>query len=332
MVVYKSINFPKNFFRMGNINLFTGNPGIGKTHAVVYLTHNALPYGFNVLTNIPMFRKENINEAKKRGWLDKKTKYLDIPENFTFVPVASQLIIKASEGDKNIIVVDEAGITASSSKALGNTAVQMKFLGFSIRKIGACLINIAQDETSVVPTLRANIVKYKVNVLMDEKTGRRDLEFLIADKKFDPVKGINIIDFRHYVTLEDVPKVELPYDSISPGGFIFDINLEKLYNKIAILSYENNWDSIDIRKNIKSIVEDMVDEQDIRRYIKQQHFMRTTTVAKYLDTPDRTVRHWADQGILNAIKDPKGNWLFSVEDIKKYKKLLRSGKKLSSIS
>ncbi len=294
--------------------MFTGNPGVGKTHAVVYLTHRSLDYGFNVLANICMFKKKNIPEAKRRRWLYKDVNYLDIPDNFQYVPLASELIIKASQGENNIVVIDEAGITASSSKALSNTSVQMKYLGMSIRKIGACLIIIAQDEDTVVPLLRSKIVTYKGEVI-EQDDGRRDLQFYKTQKYYNEQKGrVDVKFVKHGPPIINVPRVHLPYDTQHPGGFIFDINLENLYQTIA----KTGYDAVEIRDHIESIVRDMVADYKIDEFMKRKKFMRTGSVAELLQVTDRTIRNWVEEGKLNAIRDGHGHYLFSRSEVKKY--------------
>lgn len=309
------MSFVNNFFKRGRINIFLGNPGVGKTHAVVYLTHKATKHNFKVLNNICMFKKENIEEAKRLGWLKKDKIYLEVPENYQYIPLASELIIKASQGQNNIVVIDEAGITASSSKALSNTSVQMKFLGFSIRKIGACLIIIAQDETSVVPTLRSALVSYKVNVI-EQDNGRRDLQFLKAEKRFNAEKNINEVKFVKHDYRRGVPMVELPYDTVHPGGFIFDINLEQLYQTIA----KTGYDSVELKKHIVGIVQDMVADYKMDEFMRHKKFMKTGTVALLLDKGTTTIKKWADEGKLKCIKDSMGFRLFSRMDVKKFAK------------
>jgi excisionase family DNA binding protein len=306
------MSFVDNFFKRGRINIITGNPGVGKSHATVYLTHRSIDYGKRVLSNICMFKKENIPEAKRRGWLNPKIDYLEIPDDFKYIPTASELIIESSKGDNNIVVIDEAGITASSSKALGNTAVQMKFLGMSIRKIGACLILIAQDEDTVVPLLRSKIVTYKVDILWDETTNRRDLQFHKAHKFFNESKGkMDVKMLPHGNPIRNVPPVHLPYDTQHPGGFIFDINLENLYQIIA----KSGYDSVEINKHIEDIVRDMVAEYKIDNYLKKQQFIGTGKVAGLLGKHRSTIQNWAKDGKLNAIKDHGGSYLFSRAEI-----------------
>lgn len=307
------MSFPTHFFRRGKINIITGNPGVGKSHTATYLTHRALNYKFNVLNNICMFKKQSIPEAKRRGWLYKDIDYLEIPDNFQYLPTASELIINASKGNNNIVVIDEAGITASSSKALGNTAVQMKFLGMSIRKIGACLVLIAQDEDSVVPLLRSKIVSYKVEILHDEKTNRRDLQFYKAHKYFNEQKGkVDVKLLPHGKPFRNVPYVHLPYDTQHPGGFIFDINLEELYQKIA----KTGYDSVEICKHIEDIVKNMVEDYNIKEFMKTKQFMQTGRVAKYLNVSTKTIQRWAESGELKGEKNEHNHWFFYIEDIK----------------
>jgi len=311
------MSFASNYYKRGRINIVTGNPGVGKSHAVTYLCHRALDYGFNVLANICMFKKENIPEAKERGWLYKDIDYLEIPKNFQYVPLASELIIKASQGTNNIVVIDEAGITASSSKALSNTSVQMKYLGMSIRKIGACLIIIAQDEDTVVPLLRTKIVTYKAEILWDESTNRRDIQFYKVHKYYNEEKGKIDIKFVPYgKPFINVPYVYLPYDTVHPGGFIFDINLEALYQKIA----KTGYDSIETNKHIGDIVSDMTDDYKIDEFLKRKQFMYSGRVALLLNKSDRIIQLWADEGRLKCIKDSKGYRLFSIADVKKFAK------------
>ena len=302
---------------MGNINIVLGNPGVGKSHTVIYLIINAIRYGFTVYSNIPMINKRNMEQAKNEGYLKPNINYVEIPDQYHYIPLCSDLLIQASHGWNNIVVIDEASITAPSNKAQSNTAVQLKFLAFSIRKIMACLVNIAQDESSVVPTLRANIVKYKVNVKRDDRTDRRDLEFLIGNSRFNQEKGANETKFVRYDYVQDVPEVNIPYDHLHHGGFMFDLNLEKLYRQIAYLSYVNKWDSIDIRNHINEIVKDMVLEYQLEEYQKQKHFMQMGTVADLFNVTTETIRTWFDSKKLDGIKTEKGHRLIKKSSVKK---------------
>jgi len=188
----------------------------------------------------------------------------------------------------------------------------MKFLGFSIRKIGACLIIIAQDETSVVPTLRSNLISYKVNVI-EQDNGRRDLQFLKAEKRFNQEKGINEVKFVKHDYRIGVPMVELPYDTVHPGGFIFDINLEQLYQTIA----KTGYDSVELKKHIVGIVQDMVADYKMDEFMRRKKFMNIGSVAELFKVSDQTIRRWADEKILNCIRTEKGTRLFSRNEVTK---------------
>ena len=53
-------------------------------------------------------------------------------------------------------------------------------------------------------------------------------------------------------------------------------------------------------------------------YLKKQQFIGTGKVAELLKVSDRTIRNWADEGIINCIKDQKGNRLFSFSEVKQF--------------
>ena len=157
------------FFEDGNINTIIGRPKMGKTNVTVDMAFRAIERGYTVLSNIIFFKPWNVKRAQKKGWLDENLEYLDKPEKFKYIPLASKLVLEASTTEKNIIIIDEAGTTASAYKALSNTAVQMRYLGYNIRKIGGCLIIIAQAKRSVVPDLREELVNYEVHITTTTK-------------------------------------------------------------------------------------------------------------------------------------------------------------------
>ncbi len=101
------------FFEDGNINTIIGRQ-MGKTNATVDMAFKAIEHGYTVLSNIIFFKPWNVERAQEKGWLDKDLKYLEKPDNFKYVPIASKLILEAATTEKNIIIIDEAGTTASA--------------------------------------------------------------------------------------------------------------------------------------------------------------------------------------------------------------------------
>ena len=301
------------FFEDGNINTIIGRPKMGKTNVTVDMATRAIEKGYNVYSNIIFFKPWNVKRAIKKGWLSKDIEYKEVPKEFQYVPVASELVLKTSTTEKNVIIIDEAGTTASAYKALSNTAVQMRYLGYNIRKIGGCLIIIAQAKRSVVPDLREELVNYEVHLKRNPE-GHRDLEILKRHETFNHQKKEYDINFLPYDTLEDVPLAYVPYDTRSTAGFIWDVNLYDIYYEIVLRGY----DAFEARENLPDIIKNLVAEKKLQEFMKQKKFMRTGTVAELLKVSDDTIRNWADQGKINCIKDSKGNRLFSLSEVKKF--------------
>lgn len=305
------MTFVNRFFEDGNINTILGPPKEGKTNLAVYLCFNAIRYGYRSLSNIAMFKPQNIPKAIEKGWLH-DIEFQPIPKDFKYIPLASQLILEAIKGDKNIVVIDEGGISASSSRALTETVVQFKFLGYSIRKIGACLIIIAQSKGSVVPVLRKDLVDYEVNVIKNDDDSR-DFEVLKSHRFYNQDKRDYDVTFLQFDYLHNIPYTPIPYDTRHPGGFTWDIDLQEFYQTIALSGY----DSIEVREHIPQIIKNMVAEKKMDEFLRRKKFMRSGTVAELFKVTTQTIRRWVEDGELNAIKDGKGNYLFSRTEVTK---------------
>ncbi len=304
------MSFVDNFFRAGRINTLLGNPDEGKTNLAVYFGQNLIKYGYTILSNIAFFKPENIAKAKELGYLKNDINYEPKPEQFKYIPVASQLLLEACKGDKNVVIIDEAGVVISSSRAMSESVLQFKFLGFSIRKLGACPILIAQDKQSVVPSLRKTLVDYEVQVHR-RSDDRRDITFLKSHKFFNQSTGDYEIKFKHHDDVVNVPPATIPFDSVHPGGFTWNINLAEFYNMISLSGY----DSIEIKKHAPRLINNLVAERKIDEFMKRKKFMRTGSAADFLKVSTVTIRNWADEGKINCIKDVKGNRLFSRSEV-----------------
>ena len=305
------MSFVNRYFEDGSVNTIIGPPKEGKTNLAVWLFFNAIKHGYTILGNIPMFKPSSIPIAIERGWLP-DVEYEPIPKQFRYIPLASELILQASQGDKNILVIDEGAISISSSRALTDAVVQFKFLGYSIRKLGACLIIISQAKSSVVPVLRKDLVDYEINVIKNHD-GSRDFEVLKSVRYYNTEIRDYDVDFLPYDYLHNIPYSPIPYDSRHPGGFSWDIDLQELYNKIALSGY----DSVEVREYIPQIIKNLVADQKIDEFLKKRKFMKTGTVAEFLKVHPNTIRNWADEEKLHCITDDQGNRLFSRSEVTK---------------
>ena len=300
------------FFEDGNINTIIARPKVGKTNLAVDLGFKAIEHGFNVLSNIIFFKTQNIEKAKEKGWLSKDIEYKSIPNKFKYVSLASQLVLEASLHENNIIILDETGMIASTYKALSNTSVQMRYLGYSIRKLGGCIIILAQTKNSVVPDLREELINYEVHIKR-ELEGTRTLEILKRNEFFNLEKKEYDIDFLPYDTLQDIPRAIIPFDTKSTAGFIWDLNLPDIYYEIILQGY----DAIEVREHLPEIVRALIADKKIDEFIKRKKFMHIGTVAELFKVNEQTIRRWADDGTLNCIRTDKGARLFSRNEVTK---------------
>jgi len=300
------------FFEDGNINTIIGRPKMGKTNVVVDMADQAIAHGYTVLSNIIFFKPWNIEKAQKKGWLDKDIKYLDKPEGFKYTPLASELILQSALTEKNIIIIDEASVTASAYKSLSNTAVQMRYLGYNIRKIGGCFIIVAQTKGSVVPDLRKELINYEIH-LVRKPDGSRSIDVLKRQEYFDNEKKEYDIEFLPYDQLDNVPPTVLPYCTRSTAGFIWDLNLYDIYYEITVKGY----DAFEAREQLPKIVKNLVANKKVDDFMKQKKFMRTGTVAEFLKVHPNTIRNWADEGKLKCITSGQGSRLFSRSEVTK---------------
>ena len=300
------------FFEDGNINTIIARPKGGKTNIAVDLGFRAIDHGYNVLSNIIFFKEKNLEKAKAKGWLSPDIDYKSVPSKFKYVPLASQLVLEASLEEDNIMILDESGMIASTYKALSNTSVQMRYLGYSIRKVGGCLIILAQTKGSVVPDLREELVNYELHI-QRETDGSRTLDILKRNEFFDTEKKEYDIDFLPYDKLKEIPQACIPFDTKSTAGFIWDVNLPDIYHEIILQGY----DAIEAREHLPEIIRILVADKKIDDFMKRKKFMHIGTVAELLKVSEQTIRNWTDDGIINCIRIEKGVRLFSRNEVTK---------------
>jgi len=306
------MSFDEVFFEDGNIITIIGPPKYGKTNALVDIGDHLIKNGRKALSNIMFFKEENIETAIQKGWLNPKIKYRPQPENFKYIPTASELILEATKDDDNVLIVDEAAISASSYKAMSDPSTQFRFLGFTIRKLGSCLVVITQAKSAIVPTLREHLTTYEVHVVR-HPSGRRDLDILKANHYFNESKGDYAVDMIPYDYVRNISQASIAYDTRHPGGFEWDLDLKQLYDEIA----RRRIDSVEIARVLPGMVKDMVADRRLDDFINKQQFVQSGKVAKLFGVSTRTIRNWAESGELKGEMNNKNHWYFALSDVKK---------------
>jgi len=84
----------------------------------------------------------------------------------------------------------------------------------------------------------------------------------------------------------------------------------------------NNWDSIDLRKHMRFIIEEMVADKKMDEFMRAKKFMSTSSVAELFGVTTQAVRNWIDEGKINAIKQGR-NYIFSKKEVQQ--KAMNSG-------
>lgn len=300
------------FFEDGNVNTVIGPPKRGKTNACVDMGDKLINHGYTVLSNIMFFKEKSIPIAKQKGWLDPNIKYRSKPDKFFYLPTASELILEATKQEKNVVIVDEASISASSYKAMSDPSTQFRFLGFTIRKLGSCLVVITQAKSAIVPTLREHLTTFEVHI-KKKQSGRRDLDILKAEHFFNESKGDYDVEMKPYDYVKGIAPATIAYDTRHPGGFEWDLDLKQLYDEIA----RRRIDSVEIARVLPGMVKNMVADRRLDEFIKKQQFIGTGKVARLFGVSTRTIRNWAESGEIKGEQNDKNHWFFSLKDVKK---------------
>ena len=225
----------------GHINTLLGLPGSGKTNVALYVGEKALDCGFYVYTNIHFFDFDEIGEACNKGLLPKGVPYRRVPPEMVTVTKFSDLLINLLRTNKNIVILDEAGIFASSTAPMDKRVRELKELAYIIRHLRASFLLIAQSKTSMSPSLRSELVKYEMRIKKITPT-YRILTIARAFPYFDD-NGEEIVIFKQVgPAIGRIPLTRLPWDGFFIPKFDFDIRARDAFRELG----ERN--SLKIRK------------------------------------------------------------------------------------
>lgn len=288
--------FCKIVFNEGTISTLIGLPGAGKTNLASNFMDMLSLRGYNIYTNINFFKKEVIPKAKQLGKLPNKIDYIPPHPTIHTIRSLSDLFIGLLTTEKNVTILDEAGIHASSGRATSKNVQNWKELAFIIRHLSSSLLLIAQSKKSVVPDLRETLVEFELRI---RKITPYNHMFTIATsvEKIDDYTGESIIAFDvaegdeyHNITLS-----RLPFDSKDFPYFDMDINLHEALKGLK------QYDSITVREKENGI-------NVIRELQQQVDYLSTGQYGKKYGVTSKTVVDWINKGMVDAIKTAGGNY------------------------
>ena len=227
-------------YREGHINTLLGPPGSGKTNCAIALMEKAVALGFYIYTNIHFFEYSTVGEACRKGLLPKGPHYRRVPPEIVTVRSLSQMLLGLLSTEKNIVVLDEAGIFASSTAPMSKKVRELKELAYVIRHLRSSMMLIAQSKGSLSPTLRSELVKYEMRIRKYSKY-HRVLSIAQAVPKTDD-DGEEIVIFDVIGEISKIPLSNFPFDSFFIPKLDFDLDLSTVFSELG------EYDSVKIRR------------------------------------------------------------------------------------
>jgi len=234
------MSFCEKVFHEGNINTLLGPPGSGKTNCAIFLAEKAIDLGFYVYTNIHFFKYSRVAEACNKGLLPKGITYRKTPPELVTVKKLSELLLGLLKTDKNIVILDESGIFASSTTPMDKRVRQLKELAYVIRHLRASFLLISQSKGAMSPALRSELATYELRIRKISKFYRT----LMIGKSF-PVRRDDGDEEMIFAPIgppiAKIPLTRYPWDGFFIPKFEFDIDLRESFDRLG------EYDSLELR-------------------------------------------------------------------------------------
>jgi len=298
----KKTGFINTIFSEGNVVTLLGHMGSGKTDKAVFFMEWAVTYGFHIYTIINFFDYNDIGRACNMQKLRRGVVYRKKPDEIHVVRKLSDLLLGLFEHQKNIVVLDEAGLFVSSTAATSKRVRTLKQLTYIIRHLNASILFIAQSRKSLVPELRESLVTYQLKVKKMSENNRR----LTVSRPIPYVteSGVEAYDFQPIDTIDNMPSSQLPYDSKFLPVFKIDIDLNDLLDDLADLdSMEVVDKGADIIRKKMGLLKETEKYETVAEY------------ARRVKQHPHTIRRKCSDGTIEAIKLPGGKtWRIPVSN------------------
>lgn len=238
-----------SLFRPEHTITLLGGKGSGKTNTACVLMESLIKYGFTIYTNIHFFDLKDVGLAIAKHKLLKNIDYQEKHQNIHIVSSLSGMMHGLVFEGKKVVILDEAGIHASSSQPMSKTTVAIKQLTYIIRHFNACIVFIAQTKGSLPPDLREKLVDYEINVYRQSRSmtlGKRSIAY--------DDYNVEYIDFPIVDEWAKIPHSTFPYDSNFPTGFEMDIDLKQTLGELSKLKSSMAVEGEEGRKVVEDII------------------------------------------------------------------------------
>jgi len=253
--------FTEVLFHEGTISTLYGLPGSGKTNLMVFLSEMGAKHGFNMFSIIHYFDAEDIIRAKEQGLLPEGVKYKPVPNNVKTIKRVSDLLLGVLENDRNVVILDEAGVFASTRNPMAKKLRYILNLSYIIRHLRSSFIYVTQTDRSIPPEMRESLVKYEMNIRKHDNNSR--VLTIKKRKEYYDRNGNEHINFIPIDVIGRVPLTRLPWDGHFIPKFDFDIDLDETWNLLGEYnSLEVQDVGIDIIKEQIKNTQEMEEEKN----------------------------------------------------------------------
>lgn len=211
-----------SFYDEGNLTTISGTMGVGKTDYAFLLSYVAMRQGVTVLGNMQLdVEKSIVGIAKLEGLnvIRDRKKILKFLNNYIVIHNDIELLKECIKHKKNLLVLDEANLFSTSKRAMTIDAITFELIISCIRKFYCSLILIIQRYANFLPMIR-------------------ELSFLNISKVSKPVAIFEVFPINKVVTLENICKSPICFQTHSFSGFDFLLNWYRLVSDLKNLSDE----------------------------------------------------------------------------------------------
>lgn len=193
-----------SFYNPGNVTVITGLMDDGKTDLGLKFAEIGLYQGTRLITNVLVSTNPNIKLIQND--VDLFTYLLDNREHIT------------------TIVLDEAGVFASSKRSGGLTAIYLDSFVYLIRKFNAVLFYIVQREMSALKSIR-EVTNHWVHKISKKE----------ANVQW---KGYNI-------RMHNVPRTVIPFETRAIASFRFKLDIERIWEELSGIPLDDMYEKLE---------------------------------------------------------------------------------------
>lgn len=222
-------------FNEGNLTTISGTMGSGKTDFSLLLMYIALKQGYHVLSNTKLDMKKTIIAIAKFEQKNLKSestscnllsglkafknpkKITKLLNNYHVIHNDIEFLKEVIKHKKNILLLDETNLFTTSKRANTFDAVLFELIISCIRKFYSSMILIIQRYNNFLPLIR-------------------ELSFCNMNKVVKKEAIIELYPINKVVTVVNIPKSPICFETHSFAGFDFLLDWYKLVSALKNLS------------------------------------------------------------------------------------------------